>query len=168
YAAGQAAIVYQDARHHGIVDNLEPPGFERRIHQVVGSIEERADIATLATSAAEVAFRMAIVFLRQNRAPPGDKSHSGLGGRTPQQLFAAARRRRRQVKAAARQPGIVVWASANPHELIHLVVIRRQVPIADGPRDSPTIALRFGQVEIGITERHAAPYVGFPSPAPNP
>src|SRR5215469_4331183 len=54
------------------------------------------------------------------------------------------------------------------YELVDLVVIRSYVFIADGPRYLPTIMLRRFEIEIGIAQAHAAPYIRLAADAPHP
>ena len=69
--------------------------------------------------------------------------------------------------AAAGQRVLVVVAAAHADELIDFVVIRSQVLIADRPGDLPSVAIRAGEIEIGVAQGNAAPNVGLPAAAPD-
>src|SRR5205085_10409693 len=98
-------------------------------------------VAAAPAVAAVVAFREAIVILRQHRAAPADDRDANSRGGFLQQDFAAARSRRRLVIAAPRQHVRIVVAAADADQLIDLVVIRRDVFVGDGPGDFPAVAL---------------------------
>ena len=68
---------------------------------------------------------------------------------------------------AARQRILIVVAAAHADQLIDLVVVRRDVLVADGPRDLPAVAFGPVEIEIGVAQRDAAPDVGFAAAAPD-
>ena len=63
-----------------------------------------------------------------------------LAGLHHQPLGASQLRRRQEVLAARQRVGVVV-AATDADQLIDLVVVRRDVAVADGPRDLPAVAL---------------------------
>ena len=102
-AAGQPSIVDQDARNHGVIDDVQPAGFERRFDQIVRRIEESSDVAAVSACSAIVAFGVAVVILRQNGAPDGNHTDADAGGGFLHHMLAAAQRRRRKEVAASGQ-----------------------------------------------------------------
>ena len=84
-----------------------------------------------------------------------------------QQPFAAAERGRRQMIAAAGQRILIVIAAADADQLIDFVVVRRDVLVADRPRDLPAVALRAREIEIGVAQRNAAPDIRLAAAAPH-
>src|SRR5215472_2701617 len=68
---------------------------------------------------------------------------------------------------ASRQPRLIVIAAVNSYQLFHLVVVRRQVFVANRPRNLPAITRGLSQVQIGVPESDATPHVGLPAAAPN-
>ena len=138
HAVGAAFVVDEHARHHGVVDHLEASGAERGLDQVIRRIEERADVAAFAARAAIVAGGVAVVRPREDGAASGDDADADIARRFLQQAFAAAGRGRRKVVAAAGQRILIVIAAAHADQLIHLVVVGRDVFVADGPRESPS------------------------------
>ena len=159
-------VVGQDARRHGAGDDLEPPALERRQQQVVGRVEKGRRATPRPARTAVVARRAAVVRPGQHRPPRGDRRNSERLGRFRQNHLGAARLDRRQVKAAAGQRVRVVVAAGHSDKLLHPVVIRRDVGIADGPRDVPAVARRTGEVEIRHAQADPAPDVGLAAPAP--
>src|SRR3954451_21147947 len=70
--------------------------------------------------------------------------------------------------AAARQRVLIVVAAADADQLVDFVVVRRNILVANGPRDFPAIAFGAGEVQVGVAERDAAPDVRLAATAPNP
>ena len=168
HAAGAAFGVVEDASHYGVVDHFDAAGLEGRLDQIVGGIEERADIAAFAAGSAVVAGGVSIV--RAGERPRGDpKPRDAYAlGRFLQQAFAAARRRRRKMEAAAGKRVEVVIAAADADELIDPVVVGRDVFVADGPGDLPAVPVGAGKVEVGVAERDASPDIGLAAASPDP
>ena len=161
HAVGEPSAVNEDARYHGVVDHLQFSRGERGLHQIIRRIEKRADVAAAPAGSAVVAGSAAIVLAREDGAPSGDERDPDALRRLLQQALTATRRRRGQMIAAAGQRILIVVAAANADQLIHLVVIRRHVFVADRPGNFPAVALGRGEIEIGVAQRHAAPHVGL-------
>jgi hypothetical protein len=68
---------------------------------------------------------------------------------------------------AAGKAILIVIAAADPDKLIHPIVIRFDIGIADRPGNLPPIALRACEIKIRVAERDAAPHVRFAAAAPH-
>ena len=82
------------------------------------------------------------------------------------EVFAAAQRRGRKIVAAAGKSILIVVAAADSDELIDLVVVRRDVLVADRPRDFPTIAFRSGEIEVASSASSTRPQMLVLPPRP--
>ena len=143
------------------------PVFEGEGQQVIGRVEERGRVAALAAVAAVVARGEAAHRLRHIGAPAGHDRDVHLPERLLQQPLAAPGRRRRQQELAPRQRVGIVGAAADADQLFDLVVVRRDVRVADRPRDLPSVVRRALEVEIGVAEAHAAPDVRLAAMTPD-
>ena len=102
----------------------------------------------------------------QHRAADRHARDAEALGRAGQDHLRAARPDRRQVIAAAGQRVRVVVAAGDADELLHPVVVRRDVRVADWPRDVPAVPLRAGEVEVGHPQADPPPDVGLAAPSP--
>jgi len=71
------------------------------------------------------------------------------------------------VIAAARQRVRIVVTAANANELVDAVVVRSDVLVRNGPGNFPAITLRALEIQIGESQRDAAPNVGLAADSPN-
>ena len=100
-------------------------------------------------------------------APDGhDGNAQALCGFSDEDL-AATRRRHGHVVFASRQDVRAIVPSAHADELLYFVVIRRDVGVADGPRNAPAVALRGAEIDIRHPQADAAPDVGLAADAPD-
>src|SRR5262249_28153847 len=126
-AAGEAAIVDEDAGGDGVRADLELLGFEGERQQVIRGAEERSRIAAAAALAAVVAGRESAYGARHVGAAAVDDRHAELGAGAHHDAFGAARRWRWQEFRTAGQRVGIVRAAVDADQLIDLVVVRRDV-----------------------------------------
>ena len=162
------AIVHEDARDDGVGADLELPGLQRERNQVVGGVEEGGRVAAAPAGAAVVAGREAADRPRHVGTTAADDRHAERAGGSLQQSLAAARGRRRQEVLAAGERVRVIVSATHADELVHLVVVGRDVLVADGPGNLPAVAFRSRELEVAIAQADAAPDVGLAAEAPDP
>src|SRR5262249_26300924 len=150
YAVREPFVVDQQARDYGVIDDLEPLGFECGLDQVIRRIEERSDVAAAPALTAEVALGMSVVIARHDGAAPGDDRNPNGFGRFLHQALAAAWSWRGHVELTPRQGILIVCAARNADELIDVVVVRRDVLVANRPWDFPAVLRRTFEVEVGV------------------
>ena len=163
---GAAVFAGQHPRRHRPRDDLQPPRLEGRHQQVVGRVEEGRGAAPRPARPAVVAGGPPPVGLRQHGAADGHGGDAEPSGRPRQDDLGAPRPHRRQMVAAARQGIGVVAAAGHADELLNAVVVGRDVRVADGPGNAPSLPLRAGEVEVGHAEADAPPDVGLAAPSP--
>ena len=109
---------------------------------------------------------MTVVLAREDGAPTGNGVDSETAAAF---LMTCSPQRRGGGGRKYRLPGkriLIVIAAADTDQLIDLIVVGRNVFVADGPRNLPAIAFRAGEIEIGVAQADAAPDVGFAAAIP--
>src|ERR1700690_1666938 len=117
---------------------------------MIGGAEERSGVAAAPAVVAVVASGEAAVSAGHVRAAPVHDRDPETRGRPLDDALAAARRGWRHVIAAPGQRVGVVVAAADADELVDLVVVRRDVLVADRPGDLPAVPLRPLEIHLGV------------------
>src|SRR5690242_16277957 len=110
---------------------------------------------------------MAIVLARENGAADGDDIDADIASGALHDVLAATQRRRRKKIAAAGKRFLIIIAAADADQLIDLIVVGRDVFVADGPWNLPAVALGSGEIEIAVAQGYTAPDVGFTAASPD-
>ena len=160
-------VVDENASDNGVLHEMQIAGRRGLRNQVIRGIEETRGVTALAASPAVVASRppagIACPYCQACRHARPLRRPGGL----LDQLLPAAHRGRRLVVLAPRKPGQILGSAADPDQPLDAIVIRGEIGIAEGPRDLPSVALGFCQVEVRIAEREASPDVGLSADSPN-
>ena len=107
-----------------------------------------------------------MLFRKHGTATAHQRNSDVLRGLLHQPL-AAAGGRRRQMELASRQRVLIVVAAADADQLVHLIVVRRDVLVPDGPGNLPSILFRPREVHIRIAQRNPAPHIRFSAASPH-
>ncbi len=147
--------------------DLEVSRLEGERDQMVGRIERGSGIASLSAGAAVMAGGESAMGPGQVRA--SDRNHGDpepLAGALQKHFAAAGRRRGLVVPAPGKHVGVVASA-ADPDELLHFVVVRGDVGVADGPGRPEPVPLGGREIQVRHPETHPTPDVGLAPTAPD-
>ena len=165
--ARKPVVAGEDPRDHGVGLDREAAGLQREWQEVIRGAEEGRRIAAGAAVPAVVAGGESARRTRHVRPSSGNDRQPELGHAPHHQALAAARRRRRLQELAARQHFRVVRAAADANQLLHLVVVRRDLRVLDRPGDLPAVTLGGLEIHLRIAEAHPAPDIRLAAVPPD-
>jgi len=159
HPGGEAVPADGDLAGHGVRDQGQPPGPERRLDQDGGAREVRVGRAAAVALAAVVARRTAVERPRQDRQARGDAGDPEPIARLLDEQLVTTRLRRRQedpVRIVA-QP---FAAAEDPDQPVDPIVVGRDVLVADRPVIAQSVDALAPEVVGPEAERDPAPVVG--------
>src|SRR5262245_31315446 len=114
-------------------------------------------LAAILTAITEVTLGITIVGFGQHRAAYADRSQTGLLGRFFNRDVGAFISDGRKEIIAVRQVGMVLLRAADSDKLFHLVVIRRDVAIANRPVFAASVAAIAAEIVLIESVRKSPP-----------
>src|SRR5215471_15070463 len=131
-------------------------------------VEKGSGVTSATTGAAVMTGSKSVVRASQDSTATGNDRNTHALCSFLQEHFAAAGARRRHVVSAAGQRVRIVIAATYADQLVHPVVVWRDVSVRNGPWNFPPVTFRPFEVQVRIAERNPAPHVGLPADSPNP
>ena len=153
-------LVVEDFGDRRVRPQLEVAGVARREDQRGRRMERRADVASAPAAAASHAALAVLVqhAVGGDAGAPGNQLAAHLRDRALQQHFAFVQLQRPLIEAV-RQMRNAFLRAADAEQRVDLVVIRRDVGIADRPVFAEAVLRLPLEIHLGEPQRHAAPHV---------